>query len=135
MKKCVCILMCVILMFSFCSCGSNIKDAKTRDVSSELYSKEDIDSAIRTIKTEFAFGWRNCTLLEIYYAGDEMTSECQQWAERYGAHEAIVLRSSFRVNKADGAASLNEGAVYDWWNWILVRAEGGRWKHVDHGFI
>lgn len=135
MKRCICIVMCVLLMLSLSACGDNVRNAKTRDVPSEIYSEADIESAIKTIKTEFAFRWRNCELLEIYYAGDEMTLECQEWAERYDADEAIVLKSTFKVNKSDSSASLQEGATYDWWNWILVRSDGGRWKHVDHGFI
>ena len=129
------VLLAVVLFFFGLGFGSNVKNAVTRDVPSEIYSEEDIEAAIKTIKTEFAFHWRGCELLEIYYAGDEMTAECQEWAERYDADEAIVLKSTFKVNKRDSAATLNEGATYDWWNWILVRSDGGRWKHVDHGFI
>lgn len=139
MKKTLCIVMCIlltaVLIFFFAGFGSNVKNAVTRDVSSQIYSEADINSAIKTIKREFAFSWRGCELLEIYYAGDEMTVECREWAERYGADEAIVLISTFKVNRADSAATLNEGATYDWWNWILVRSKGGKWKHVDHGFL
>lgn len=139
MKKAICIvallLIAALLVCAFADLGSNVRNAETRDVPSELYTQEDIDSAIKAIKREFAFGWRNCELLEIYYAGDEMTSACQEWAERYDADEAIVLMSAFKVNKRDSAATLNEGATYRQWNWILVRSDGGKWKHVDHGFI
>lgn len=140
MKKAVCISVCVLLTVAIVACvlggfGGNTKNAETHDVPSEFYTQEDIESAIKQIKREFAFGWRGCELLEIYYAGDEMTSACQEWAERYGADEAIVLMSSFKVNKRDSAATLNEGATYKQWNWILVRSDGGKWKHVDHGFI
>lgn len=140
MKKFICVTVCLllvsgVLLLGFGGFGSNVKNAVTRDVPSEIYSEEDIEAAIKTIKTEFAFHWRGCELLEIYYAGDEMTAECQEWAERYDADEAIVLKSTFKVNKRDSAATLNEGATYDWWNWILVRGDGGRWRHVDHGFI
>lgn len=134
MKKLICVIMCIFILLSLSGCADNIKDTKTREVPSEIYSQQAIDSAVKTIKTEFVFSWRNCTLIEIYYAGDEITAECQQWAERYDADEAIVLRSSFKVNKADGAQTLNEGATYKW-NWILVRTDGGKWKHVDHGFM
>ena len=140
MKKAICIVLCILLggaliVGAAVGFGSNVRNAETRDVPSGLYTQEDIDSAIKAIKREFAFGWRNCELLEIYYAGDEMTSACQEWAERYGADEAIVLMSSFKVNKRDSAATLNEGATYRQWNWILVRSDEGKWKHVDHGFI
>lgn len=134
MKKTVSVLVILALLFSFSACGK-VSDAETREVPSEMYTQADIDSAIKVIKREFLF-WNDCTLLEIYYAGDEMTEECQEWAERYDADEAIVLMSSFYVSeKADGGTGLNPGMTYDWWNWILVRTDGGKWKHVDHGFI
>ena len=133
MKKLTSFLLLTALLFSFCACGK-VSDAKERDVPSDMYSEADITSAINTIKREFIF-WDDCTLLEIYYAGDEMTRECQEWAERYGADEAIVLMSSFYVGENRRDVTLNKNSTYDYWNWILVRTEGGRWKHVDHGFM
>ncbi len=133
MKKITSFLLLIALLFTLSACGK-VSDAKSRDVTSEMYSQADIDSAINTIKREFLF-WKGCTLLEIYYAGDELTKECQEWAERYDADEAIVLMSSFYVGKDCGDSSLNRDSTYTHWNWILVRTENGKWKHVDHGFL
>ena len=133
MKKLTSFLLLLTLVFTFSACGK-VSDAKTRDVTSEIYSQTDIASAIETIKREFVF-WNDCTLLEIYYAGDEVTKECQEWAERYDADEAIVLMSSFYVGENRRDVTLNKNSTYDYWNWILVRSDGGIWKHVDHGFM
>ena len=133
MKKLISFLLLTVLLFTFSACGK-VSEAKERDVPSEMYSEDDIASAISTIKREFIF-WDDCTLLEIYYAGDELTKECQEWAERYDADEAIVLMSSFYVGKDRRDVSLNQDSTYKNWNWILVRTGGGRWKHVDHGFL
>ena len=73
-------------------------------------------------------------LTEIYYAGDSVSKEHQEWADRYNADETIVLLSSFDVDSSGGNGSLNPNSTYDGWNWILVRKEGEGWVHVDHGY-
>ena len=65
-----------------------MKNVETHEAESELYTQEDIDAAIDTIKKEFRENWKGCALTEIY----------------------------------------------DDWNWILVRKDGGEWEHVDHGY-
>ena len=134
MKKFVVTILCIILMFGLCSCSGEVNDPKTIDVTSEIYSQEDIASAIDTIKTEFKKNWRGCTLTEIYYAGDEYSKEYQDWADINNADEVIVLLSSFYVDSSGGDGSLNPDSTYDGWNWILVRTGDGKWKHVEHGY-
>ena len=139
MKKAIVIVLCIILggallIGVFADFGSNVKNAKVYDVPSELYTKDDIDSAIEQIKREFALGWRGCELLEIYYAGDDVSAEYQDWAERYNADEVIVLLSSFETDSPAENSGLNSDFTYKNWNWILVRSSGGNWKHVDHGY-
>jgi len=134
MKKLLCVALCVLLMVSLCACGGKISNLKTPNVDSEMYSQKDITAAINVIKREFTINWSGCTLTEIYYAGDEKTKEHQDWADRHDADEVIVLLSSFDVDASGGDGSLNPNSTYDNWMWILVRTNGGQWKHVDHGY-
>ena len=134
MKKLLCVALCVLLMVSLCACGGKISNLNTPDVDSEMYSQKDITAAINVIKREFTINWSGCTLTEIYYAGDEKTKEHQDWADRHDADEVIVLLSSFDVDASGGDGSLNPNSTYDNWMWILVRTNGGQWKHVDHGY-
>lgn len=134
MKKLFHILLCFVLVLVLCSCGVNSKDIKTKDVGSDIYSAEDIDTAINTIIKEFKRNWKGCKLTEIYYAGDKISSEYQDWADRNDADEVIVLLSSFDVDHSGGDGSLNPDSTYSNWCWILVRDKGGNWKHVDHGY-
>ena len=99
-----------------------------------LYSQKEINSAIDVIKKEFKRDWKGCTLKEIHYAGDKVSKEHQEFAERYNADEVIVLVSTFDVDESGGDGSLNPNSTYTDWNWILVRKNGGKWKHVDHGY-
>lgn len=134
MKKKASLLMCCILVLSLCSCGGNIKNVKTHEVDSQLYTQDNINAAIETIKKEFDKDWKGCTLTEIYYAGDDTSKDYQDWADRNDADEVIVLLSSFDVDSSGGDGSLNPNSTYDNWNWILVRTNKGKWKHVDHGY-
>lgn len=134
MKRIFCLLICLVLILSFCACSGNIKEVKTQEVDSEIYSQEDIALAIETIKKEFKDGWNGCTLTELYYAGDKTSNDYQDWADRNNANNVIVLLSSFDVDSSGGDGSLNPNSTYDNWMWILVRTDAGKWKHVDHGY-
>ena len=134
MKKIVCTMLGILLVFSLSACGGNVRGVKTHHVDSEMYSQDDINSAIDTIKKEFKSDWKGCTLTEIYYAGDDCSKDHQDWADRNNADEVIVLLSSFDVDSSGADWSLNPNSTYDNWNWILVRTNGGQWQHVDHGY-
>lgn len=134
MKKITVFLVCMGMIISLSACGGNVKNLNVVDVESEIYTSDDINSAIETIVKEFNKDWKGCTLKEIYYAGDETSKNYQDWADRNNANEVIVLLSSFDVDSSGGDGSLNPNSTYDGWNWILVRNTGGQWKHVDHGY-
>ena len=133
-KNTISLLLCIVIVLSLGACGGNVKNVNVVEVKSEIYTYEDINSAIETIIDEFSKDWKGCTLKEIYYAGDEVSRSCQDWANRNGADEVIVLLSSFDVDSSGGDGSLNPNSTYEEWNWILVRNTGGQWRHVDHGY-
>ncbi|MDD6919942.1 MAG: hypothetical protein PUI85_01785 [Eubacteriales bacterium] len=133
MKKIAILLICILITIGISACG-NVSNVKIKEVKSEIYSKHDIDMAINSIKKEFRLYWHGCTLKEIYYAGDSVSKDAQDWADRNNADEVIVLQSSFDVNASGGDGSLEPNTAYDDWMWILVRTHGGQWKHVDHGY-
>lgn len=134
MKKYLCMMFIVLFMFSSCSKAGDVSNVMIREVDSEIYSQEDISSAIDTITAEFKEEWSGCTLTRIYYAGDEENPKYQDWADRNNADEVIVLLSSFDVDSSGGDGSLESNSTYDNWMWILVRNDGGEWRHVDHGY-
>ena len=134
MKRFLSLLLSVLLLLALAGCGGSVKDAQTKEVPSELYTQKDIDAAIGVIKKEFSRNWKGCTLTEIGYAGDDVSQEHAEWAERNGADEVIVLTSSFDVDESGASPTLNPGQTYTRWMWILVRSNGGKWQHVDHGY-
>lgn len=134
MKKMAHIMLCILIVVNLSACGGNVNEVKTQNIDSEMYSQEDINSAIDIIKKEFESDWKGCTLTEIYYAGDDISKDYQDVADRNNADEVIVLLSSFDVDSSGGDGSLNADSTYNNWNWILVRTNGGQWQHVDHGY-
>lgn len=134
MKKLCSAILCILLVLCLSACGGKISEAKVYTVDSDIYSQEDIASAIDVIKKEFKNNWKGCTLKEIYYAGDDNSIAYQDWAERNNTDEVIVLLSSFDVDSSGGDGSLNPNSTYNGWNWILVRENGGKWQHIDHGY-
>ncbi len=134
MKRFLSLLLSALLLLALAGCGGSVKDAQTKEVPSELYTQKDIDAAIGVIKKEFSRNWKGCTLTEIYYAGDDVSQEHAEWAERNDADEVIVLTSSFDVDESGASPTLNPGQTYTRWMWILVRSNGGKWQHVDHGY-
>lgn len=136
-KTAVPVLLCGLIVLGFTGCvinGGDVKDVKVKEISSNIYSKEDINSAINTIVKEFDNDWNGCTLKEIYYSGDDMSSEYKDRADRNNADEVIVLLSTFEVDSSGGDGSLNPNSTYEKWNWILVRNKGEKWVHIDHGY-
>jgi len=132
-KRILCLVVACFLCLSLCACSNNVKNVKILEVTSELYLQEDIKEALDTMIREFDKHWNNCTLNELYYAGDDVTLEHREWADRYDADETIVLKSMFYVDRADSAASMNVDCTY-FWEWILVRNNDEKWRLVDYGF-
>ena len=61
MKKIVCTMLCIMLLFGLSACGGDVSEVKTHNVESESYSEEDIKAAIDTIKKEFKSDWKGCS--------------------------------------------------------------------------
>lgn len=128
------LLLPALLWLTACG-GGNIDKVEIPDWKpSELYTDEEIEAAFRTVEDYFSKEFSGCTLTKLYYPGDTFSGAFQEWAAQYEADEAIIICSSFDVDASGGDGSLNPNSTYDDWQWILVRNDGGSWKHVDHGY-
>ena len=135
MKKLVLLALSLILMLSLTACGKISKELKILPSEpSELYTEEEISDAIDAVQSYFKKNFSGCTLTEIGYAGDKKSRADADFAERINGDEVIVLTSSFEVDSSGGDGSLNPNSTYNRWQWIMARKNGGRWKHVDHGY-
>ena len=134
MKKLIALVLALICVIGLVACGGNVKNVKITDYSSEIYSDAEIENAIDVAINYFKKNFEGCTLTEITYLGDDKLDNWQEFAERNNADDVMVLVSSFNVGASGGDGSLNPNSTYTNWKWILVRTNGGKWEHVDHGY-
>ena len=139
------VVMIAAMTLSFAGCGSKGGDeapeVKIDYGTSELYSQEDMDSAIEKIEKEFA-GWEGCELHSIVYAGDECQNEenikwLNELAEANGYDTPIVqvieFKSTFH-SPVDGGGSWEADKEYEDWSWFLGKTDGGDWKLISWGY-
>lgn len=134
MKKLIALVLALICVIGLVACGGNVKNVKITDYSSEIYSDAEIENAIDVAINYVKKNFEGCTLTEITYLGDDKLDNWQEFAERNNADDVMVLVSSFNVGASGGDGSLNPNSTYTNWKWILVRTNGGKWEHVDHGY-
>ena len=108
---------------------------------SALYTKEDMDAAIRVIKEKFR-DFKGCELHRIYFVSD---AECKdtniRWLnELEKANDAkehftqcILFESDFHTGKKNDDG-FTENTEYTHWNWWLGRSDGGEWKLMTWGY-
>ena len=130
MKKILAVFLAATMIFCLSGCGIPFTAKKIID-DSEIYSKRDIEKAMNRVYREFAF-FEGCVLLELEYDEEYSKERMADWAENYGADEAIVLLSKFYVATENG--SLEPGETYSKWKWILVRDKGGFWELKTWGY-
>ena len=104
---------------------------------SDLYSREEMDSVIVQIKCKFA-EWKDCELHAIRYAGDECsTEENLKWMNSLNEDgnyvKVIEFLMDFHSPKEWGGAwePDHEYEDYQWW---LAADEDGSWDIVTWGY-
>lgn len=117
------------VMYSFC-----VVEAENLKYGSNIYTDDEIESAIKVIKADFKKDWKGCTLKKIAYLGDERLKDYREFADRNNCTDVLVLTSDFYVAPTGAHGSLNADSTYEDYKWILVRNKGEAWKHVDHGY-
>ena len=133
MKKLICILLLVVLAFGAYMFITD-KSIDILPYESEIYTDEEIKEAIAEAKRYFRHEFEGCTLLTITYLGDDSVESHQEFADRKGADDVLVLVSSFYVSPNGGDGSLSQNDIYTGWKWIMVRGSDGKWQHADHGY-
>ena len=112
---------------------------------SEIYTQEDMDSAIEIIKEKFS-RWDGCELHSIRYTDDDYcnTKENINWMNDLAASQGyepnftqcIAFFSSFHSPKSseDNKTAFNIDSEYEDWSWYLARSDGGEWKLMTFGY-
>lgn len=135
MRKTVILFLALILMFSLAGCSrGSTQGVQTKIGSSDVYTQEDMESAIRIVTGFFRKEFEGCTLKTLEYSEELTQDDAEEWAQQYDAQQAIVLISSFYVAPNGGDGSLNPGSTYENWQWILTRNSGEAWTLQTWGY-
>lgn len=119
------IMMLTFIMLFFCACGElEIEEGVQINIEqSSLYDNSEIQSAIDVVIDYFDANFEGCTLTDISYEEELCMKEKDKWTYQYEEDEAIILTSTFDVDKNGGDGSFNPNTTYSDWLWILTRSD------------
>ena len=142
MKKMITLLLFVICFCTLSGCQkSTATEVKIDYGTSEIYTNEDMDAAIKLITDEFNT-WEGCELHSITYSSDdECNSDNIAWLNELAKAndisdtftQCIMFKSDFHSPK-DGGGAWNADTEYTDWQWWLARTENGDWNLITWGY-
>lgn len=138
MKKFFIFLTLLCLLFGLSACGGKVDNVEIDYGQSAIYSKEDMDAAIKLIKREFST-WNGCELHSIRYTSDECNSqENLDWMNSLGEGSGKYTQCIEFVSDFHSADSydlgFNPDEEYTGWGWWLARTDGGKWELMTWGY-
>ena len=126
-----------VLMALLLPSGGNVQSAKHIAHATDLYTKEDIEAAFGAIESEFASGFKGCTLKELRY-DDEIEAQYLDETPEHkqeGTGDRIVVLSEFTTDWRAADEGFSPNDRYEGWQWVLTRpSQGAPWKVVDWGY-
>lgn len=139
LRSVACVVLLAIACLGLAACGTLSPSLVIENEPSSRYSQEEIQQAIDTVERTFILEFDGCTLTEIGYAGDEMSQSEYDYNAEHAAldpsTEYLVLTSTFlSPSKGRGEGTWNPDTLYEGWQWILCRENGGPWVLSDWGY-
>lgn len=133
----VLILLITSLVLSYNKKAANKENVKISIGDSEIYSKEELNEAVKVVLNAFNFP---ATLNEIYYDEEKSQSNSNKYITKYGVDEAIILFCNFTTysNTDIGflmSGPLNPNSEYTDYNFVLVHNSNGAWNLKEYGII
>lgn len=126
-----------VLMALLLPSGGNVQSAKHIAHATDLYTKEDIEAAFDAIESEFASGFKGCTLKELRYDNEIEAQYLDETPEhkQEGTGDRIVVLSEFTTDWRAADEGFSPNDRYEGWQWVLTRpSQGAPWKVVDWGY-
>lgn len=134
-KTIISVALSVVLCFAVVFAWFSLKPVKIDYGTSEVYSQDDMTSAVELIK-EQVNSWDGCKLYSISYTNDGLSERELDYCNEIAADgvvysECMVFQVSFR-SPIFGGGAWNANFVYDW-TWYLARTENGTWEPIMWG--
>lgn len=142
MKKIILSFCCLLLVLSLASCnkGSSSNDILIEASKSTKFSKDEIENAIQTVKSNFSFSGANLTKIwydeeKSNYLVDGYLKNGKGLINGVKAENVIILLSNFDVDSSGNNPTLNPNTTYSDYQWILIRdSKNNSWKIDDSGY-
>ncbi len=140
MKKAICFIFPVLLLFLFSGCHFTTPEERIANTEidigeSDIYTEDDREAAVQLVIDEVS-NW-SCveTVYSITYAGDER-SEREIGIENGGKQydTVMVFLSDFRTGKTPASSGFNSDCDYPEYGWIVAITDDGEYKLVDWGY-
>lgn len=142
MKKILIGFCYALSVFSLVACnkGNISKDISIEISESTKFSKDEIESAIENVKSNFSFD--GATLTKVWYEEEKSDYLVDAYMENglgltNGVEEenVIVILSNFDVDDSGNNPVLTPNTTYSDYQWILIRdSEKAEWKIDDFGY-
>ena len=105
---------------------------------SEIYSEEDLKSAVNAIMNVFNNEWDiKCDMKKLNYLWDELSMANLNYCKIFYSDikECAVFSSNFHIPNTDQqlAWSFEPDTDIEWWTWYLWRATGEDWIVLTNG--
>ncbi len=144
MKKIISLALLAVCICGMTGCGKgSVSEAKIDYGNSSIYSEEDMNAAIETIKDEFSTErWDGFELQSISYSSDDKCNEENvAWMNELAEAEhlsdeftqCIMFESDFH-SPEDAGAEWNPDTDYEDFQWWLARTDNGEWKLLTGGW-
>ena len=126
------LLLCAALLTA-CG-GGDVRGTERQMGQSERYFEAEIARAMDQVEDHFRKEFDGCKLLNLRCDEEKTLAEAKEWAQQYGADEAVVLYSDFEVDSSGGDGSLNPDSTYRNWKWVLIRNRREAWELKTWGY-
>ncbi len=137
MKRFFVILLALLSTILLFACAKGNTGSYTVDYgSSDVYTKQDMDLAIKKITDEFS-DWEGCVLYSVKYMGDDVCEEnleyCNSLKDDAEFTQCMIFESSFR-SPVNGGGAWEANHVYENWSWVIAREADGPWNLLTWGY-
>ncbi len=109
----------------------NTEKVNIVQIKSSYYTEEDYENVVNETLNRFK-EFKDCTLEQISYVGDELNNSNINWAKDNDKDEVITLILSFKTGKH--AQGLNHNSQYTSYNMIFARNKGEDWTFITSGY-
>jgi len=129
------VLVCFLIIMWFMMGGRGNTASCEREIGvSVRFEEEDISQAMDVVEETFTSEFRGCYLIRLTYEEAISDRYRDEYAEIYGAENALILTSVFDVGPSGGDGSLNPNSTYSNWQWVLTRSADEPWALQTWGY-